>query len=143
MSRPESIAEREKTLVEEFELFDDWMARYEYLIELGSKLPMIDDAYKTDEFKIKGCQSQVWLRPEHRDGRVYFRADSDAIITKGLIALLIQVIDGQRPADIAEAKLGFLDEIGMKEHLSSTRKNGLASMVNQIKQYASRLMAEA
>lgn len=143
MSEATSIQEREREIVEEFSLFDDWMGRYEYLIELGAALPLIEDCYKTDEYKIKGCQSQVWLRPEYRDGRIHFRADSDAIITKGLIALLIRVLDGQQAADIATAPLQFIDEIGMKEHLSSTRKNGLASMIGQIRSYASSVAAEA
>ena len=138
-----SIAERERKIVDEFNLFDDWMGRYEYLIELGGELPLIEDEFKTDEFKIRGCQAQVWLRPEYRDGRIYFRADSDAMITKGLIALLIEILNGQRPADIADAPLDFLDEIGMKEHLSSTRKNGLASMITQIKDYARSVAPEA
>ncbi len=143
MSNATSIRERERQIVDEFSLFDDWMGRYEYLIELGGDLPLIEDRYKTDEFKIRGCQSQVWLRPEYENGRVYFRADSDAIITKGLIALLVRVLNGQRPADIASAPLQFIDEIGMKEHLSSTRKNGLASMIRQIRSYASSVTAEA
>lgn len=141
MTEETSIRERERQIVDEFSLFDDWMGRYEYLIELGGALPLIEDRFKTDEFKIKGCQSQVWLRPEFQDGRLHFRADSDAIITKGLIALLIRVLDGQRPADIATAPLQFIDEIGMKEHLSSTRKNGLASMIDQIRSYASSVTA--
>ncbi|MBT8399049.1 MAG: SufE family protein [Rhodothermia bacterium] len=143
MSESTSIRERERQIVDEFSMFDDWMGRYEYLIELGSDLPLIEDRYKTDEFKIKGCQSQVWLRPDYRNGRVYFRADSDAVITKGLIALLVRVLDGELPADIATAPLRFIDEIGMKEHLSSTRKNGLASMIRQIRSYASSVTAEA
>ncbi len=138
-----SIKHREAEIVEDFMLFDDWMGRYEYLIELGNGLPLIADEYKTDEYKIRGCQAQVWLRPEYRNGSIFFRGDSDAIITKGLIALLVKVLDGQRPADIVEADLNFLDKIGMKEHLSSTRKNGLASMVRQIKEYASDQMAKA
>ncbi len=143
MTEATSIGEREQQIVEEFSLFDDWMERYEYLIELGNNLPLIEDSYKTEEFRIRGCQSQVWLRPDYRDGRVYFRADSDAIITKGLIALLIRVLDGQQPADIARAPLEFIDRIGMKEHLSSTRKNGLASMIRQIRDYAASVATEA
>ena len=131
-----TIAERERQIVDDFSLFDDWMGRYEYLIELGSHLPLIDSSFKTDDHKIKGCQSQVWLRPEIRDSRIYFTADSDAIITKGLVALLIRVFDGQKASDIAEADLTFLDEIGMNEHLSSTRKNGLAAMLRKIRDCA-------
>ncbi len=138
-----SIRDREEAVVEDFMLFDDWMGKYEHLIELGNGLPLIAEEFKNDEYKIRGCQAQVWLRPEYRDGCIFFRGDSDAIITKGLIALLVKVLDGQRPADIVDADLDFLDKIGMKEHLSSTRKNGLASMVRQIKEYASAHMAKA
>ncbi len=137
-----SIRDREEAVVEDFMLFDDWMGKYEHLIELGNGLPLIAEEFKNDEYKIRGCQAQVWLRPEYRDGCIFFRGDSDAIITKGLIALLVKVLDGQRPADIVDADLDFLDKIGMKEHLSSTRKNGLASMVRQIKEYASAHMAK-
>ncbi len=138
-----SIRDREEAVVEDFMLFDDWMGKYEHLIELGNGLPLIAEEFKNEEYKIRGCQAQVWLRPEYRDGCIFFRGDSDAIITKGLIALLVKVLDGQRPADIVDADLDFLDKIGMKEHLSSTRKNGLASMVRQIKEYASAHMAKA
>lgn len=137
-----SIRDREEAVVEDFMLFDDWMGKYEHLIELGNGLPLIAEEFKNEEYKIRGCQAQVWLRPEYRDGCIFFRGDSDAIITKGLIALLVKVLDGQRPADIVDADLDFLDKIGMKEHLSSTRKNGLASMVRQIKEYASAHMAK-
>ncbi len=131
-----TIAEREQEIVDAFALFDDWMGRYEYLIDLGRELPPLDDAYKTDDYKIHGCQSQVWIRAEERDGRIYYEGDSDALITRGLVALLIRVLSGQ-PADaIIEADLKFLDRIGMQEHLSPTRKNGLASMIKQMKLYA-------
>ncbi|MEO6694395.1 MAG: SufE family protein, partial [Ignavibacteria bacterium] len=109
---------------------------YEYIIELGKNLPLIDEKFKTDEFKVRGCQSQVWLKPEFQEGRLIYKADSDAIITKGLIALLIGVLSDQKPDDIVNAKLEFLDKIGMKEHLSPNRANGLNSMINYMKNYA-------
>ncbi len=136
MTQHETIQDRADTVVEEFELFDDWMGRYEYLIELGHSMPIIEDEYKTDEFKIKGCQSQVWVRPDYRDGLIFYKGDSDALITKGLVALLVRVLSGQPSEDVAEADLTFLDRIGMMDHLSSTRKNGLAQMVKQLKRYA-------
>ncbi len=131
-----TIQDRAREVVEEFALFDDWMGKYEYLIDLGNSIPEIEDAYKTEDYKIKGCQAQVWIRPEMRDGLLYYRGDSDALITKGLVALLLRVLSGQPPQAVAEADLSFLDEIGMKEHLSPTRKNGLASMMKQLKLYA-------
>ncbi len=130
------IEDRAQEVVEEFSFFDDWMEKYEYLIELGKQVPEIEDAYKTPEYRIQGCQSQVWLRAEERDGRVYYCADSDALITKGLISLLVRVFSGQPASDIATARLDFLDQIGLQEHLSATRKNGLAAMVKRMKQYA-------
>ena len=117
-------------------MFDDWMGKYEYLIELGKDLPLIEAAYKTEAHRIRGCQAQVWLRAAFREGKVHYTADSDAFITKGLISLLVRVLSNQPPADIAEARLGFLDQIGLKEHLSATRKNGLGAMVEQMKRYA-------
>ena len=117
------------------------MSRYEYLIELGRSLPLIEDAYKTDAYKIHGCQSQVWLRAERDNGHVLYKADSDALITRGLIALLIRVLNGLTPEEILAADLSFLDRIGMKEHLSPTRKNGLSAMVKQMKHYAVALHA--
>ena len=136
METTSTIDERAAQIVEEFSFFDDWLGRYEYLIELGKELPLIDDAYKTDAFRIRGCQSQVWLRPELEDGRLRFKADSDALITKGLIALLVRVLDGESPANVADADLAFLEQIGMNEHLSPTRKNGLNAMVERIRAYA-------
>ncbi len=136
MAETANIQDRAREIVEEFDLFDDWMGKYEYLIELGQSLPPLQEQHKTDEYKIKGCQSQVWIRSEATDGRVFYHGDSDALITKGLVALLIRVLSGQPPEAVAEADLSFLDEIGMKDHLSSTRKNGLASMVKQLKLYA-------
>jgi len=132
----DSIDKTEKDIVEEFSLFDDWMAKYEYLIELGKDLPIIDSKFKTDEYKVKGCQSQVWLNAELKDGRIYYKADSDAVITKGMIALLIRVLSGHTPVEVAEAKLDFIDKIGMKEHLSPNRSNGLTAMISYMKKYA-------
>lgn len=131
-----TITEREQEIIDEFELFDDWMGRYEYLIELGRDVPLIEEAYKTDDYKIHGCQSQVWLRAELNNGTVSYKADSDALITKGLISLLVRVLSNQPPEAITSAQLQFLDQIGLKEHLSPTRKNGLSSMVKQMKVYA-------
>lgn len=131
----DTIKDREARIIEEFALFDDWMGRYEYLIDMGKSLPPMKDEDRVDQFKIRGCQSQVWIKPEKTNGTVHFHGDSDALITRGLVALLIRVLDGQPPQDIAGAELSFLDAIGMKEHLSPTRKNGLASMVKQMKLY--------
>ncbi len=141
MEDSSTIADRERQIIEEFGYFDDWMSRYEYLIELGRSLPLIEDAYKTDAYKIHGCQSQVWLRAERDNGHVVYKADSDALITRGLIALLIRVLNGLTPEEILAADLSFLDRIGMKEHLSPTRKNGLSAMVKQMKHYAVALHA--
>jgi len=127
-----SIDQIQDSIIEEFNLFDQWMDKYEYLIDLGRKLPVIDSAYKTDRHLIRGCQSRVWLHAEMNDGTVRFTADSDAIITKGIIALLIRVLAGQKPEDIANAQLYFIDAIGLREHLSSTRANGLVNMVNTL-----------
>ena len=117
-------------------MFDDWMQRYEYIIELGKSLPLIDEQYKTEENIIKGCQSKVWVHGELADDKIVFTADSDAILTKGIIAILIRVFSNQNPADILNANTDFIDEIGLKEHLSPTRANGLVSMIKQIKMYA-------
>lgn len=122
-------------IISEFELFGDWMDKYEYIIDLGKQLPLIDESLKNEEHLIKGCQSQVWLNADYHNGNVDFTADSDAIITKGIIALLIRVLSGQKPEDIARADLYFIDKIGLKEHLSPTRSNGLVSMVKQMKMY--------
>ncbi|MDX1463233.1 MAG: SufE family protein [Marinirhabdus sp.] len=117
-------------------MFDDWMERYEHMIDLGKSLPLIDPSLKTEDKLIKGCQSKVWLHSELKDGRVIFTADSDAIITKGIVAILIRVFSNQKPEDIVEANTTFIDEIGLKEHLSPTRANGLVAMVKQMKLYA-------
>ena len=136
-----TIAEIEDEIRDEFAMFDDWEDRYNYLIDLGKDLPLIDPALKTDERLIKGCQSRVWLQGEAKDGKLVYTADSDAIITKGLIALMIRVLSGQPAADIASAELRFIDDIGLKEHLSPTRSNGLVSMINEMKRYAARYSA--
>ena len=132
----ESIPEIEKNIIEEFALFDDWMSKYEYIIELGKNLPLIDPKYKTEDYRVKGCQSNVWLNAELKDGKLIYKADSDAVITKGLIALLIRVLSNQNPEDITNAKLDFIEKIGMKEHLSPNRSNGLMSMLKYMKNYA-------
>ena len=131
-----TMKEKEEELIQEFEMFDDWMDKYNYIIELGKELPIIDPQYKTEEFLISGCQSQVWLHPEMQDGLLYFTADSDAIITKGIVYLLIIVLSGQTPQEILDNDLSYVDAIGLKNHLSPTRSNGLASMIKQIKLYA-------
>lgn len=131
-----TMKEKEEELIQEFEMFDDWMDKYNYIIELGKDLPMIDPQFKTEEFLISGCQSQVWLHPEYKDGKLFFSADSDAIITKGIVNLLIRVLSGHTPKEILDNDLSYLDTIGLKNHLSPTRSNGLASMIKQIKLYA-------
>ncbi len=131
-----SIAAQQAEIVSEFALFDDWMQRYEYMIELGKSLPLIAPEYKTDDHIIKGCQSKVWVHAELEDNKIMFTADSDAIITKGIIAILIRVFSNQHPKDILAADTTFIDEIGLKEHLSPTRANGLVSMIKQLKMYA-------
>lgn len=123
-------------IIEEFDIFDTWMDKYEYLIELGKSVPKISEENKKEENIIKGCQSKVWLHAEKEDGLIKFYADSDAIITKGIIALLLRVFSNQHPSDILAADTSFIDEIGLKEHLSPTRANGLLSMVKQLKMYA-------
>jgi cysteine desulfuration protein SufE len=131
-----TIKEKQEEIVEEFSMFDEWMDKYEHIIELGKELPLIEDNYKTDDNLIKGCQSRVWLHAELVDGKVIFTADSDAIITKGIIGLVIRVFSGHTPKEIAETELFFIDQIGLQEHLSPTRSNGLLSMLKQIKMYA-------
>ena len=131
-----TIKDIQEEIIDEFAMFDDWMQRYEYMIELGKSLPLIDEQYKTDENLIKGCQSKVWVHAELKDDKIVFTADSDAIITKGIVAILIRVFSNQQPKDIIEANTNFIDDIGLKEHLSPTRANGLVSMIKQIKMYA-------
>src|SRR5690606_36006397 len=131
-----TIQEIQDDIIDEFSMFDDWMQRYEYMIELGKSLPLIEERYKTDDNLIKGCQSRVWVHAQLEGDKLVFTADSDAIITKGIIAILIRVFSGQRPQDILEADTDFIDHIGLREHLSPTRANGLVSMVKQLKLYA-------
>jgi cysteine desulfuration protein SufE len=128
-----TIEEIQDELVDEFSMFDDWMQRYEYMIDLGKSLDIIDPKYKTDDRIINGCQSKVWLHSELKDGKVVFTADSDAIITKGIVAILVRVFSGQTPQAILNSETKFIDEIGLKEHLSPTRANGLVSMIKQMK----------
>ena len=127
------IEETEKEIVEEFSMFEDWMGKYEHIIELGKSLPMIEEKYKTDDRLIKGCQSKVWLRSEVKDNKIFFTADSDAIITKGLVALVIRVLSGHSPEEIVNAKMDFVSQIGLTQHLSPTRANGLVNMIKQMK----------
>lgn len=131
-----TIKEIQEEIIDEFSMFDDWMQRYEYIIELGKSLPLIKEEFKTDNNLIKGCQSKVWLQGEQIDDKIVFTADSDAILTKGIIAILIRAFSNQKASDILEADMNFIDEIGLKEHLSPTRANGLVSMIKNIKMYA-------
>jgi cysteine desulfuration protein SufE len=129
-----NIEETEKEITEEFELFgDDWEGKYGHLIDLGKSLPLIDEKYKTDDRLIKGCQSKVWLHSELKNGKIYFTGDSDAIITKGIVGLVIRVLSGHTPEEIINAKMEFINTTGLKEHLSPTRANGLVSMIKQMK----------
>ncbi|RKS15674.1 SufE family protein [Flavobacterium sp. 120] len=130
------IKDIQEEIVDEFSMFDDWMERYEYIIELGKKLPMIKEEFKTENNLIKGCQSKVWLQGEKKDDTIVFTADSDAILTKGIIAILIRTFSNQSAKDILDADMDFIDKIGLKEHLSPTRANGLVSMIKNIKMYA-------
>jgi cysteine desulfuration protein SufE len=131
-----TIKEIQEEIIDEFSFFEDWMERYEYIIELGKSLPLIKDEFKTDSNLISGCQSKVWLHSEIEGDKIKFTADSDAILTKGIVGLLLRVFNNQKPADILDADLYFVDKIGLKEHLSPTRANGLVSMIKQIKLYA-------
>lgn len=131
-----NIQEIQNDIIDEFSMFENWEERYQYMIDLGKTLPLIDEQYKTKEHIIKGCQSKVWVHAEMNNGKVEFTADSDAIITKGIIAILIRVFSNQSPKDIIEANTDFIDKIGLKEHLSPTRANGLVSMIKQLKMYA-------
>lgn len=131
-----SIEGIEKEIVDEFELFDEWSDKYQYIIELGQKLPSLDDKYKKEENKIKGCQSTVWLNSYEKDGKIFFEADSDSTFVKGEIALLIRALSGQKPEDIVKTNLDFIDKIGLRQHIAVTRANGLASMIKQMKLYA-------
>ncbi|MHC1708416.1 MAG: SufE family protein [Bacteroidales bacterium] len=131
-----TITEIEEKIIAEFSCFDDWMDRYNYLIEMGKDLPKIDEQFRSDQYLISGCQSRVWLQAEQKDGKIFFTADSDAVITKGIVTLLIKVLSGQSPETILQADLGFVDKIGLREHLSPTRSNGLNSMIKQMKLFA-------
>lgn len=128
-----TIEDTQQQVIEEFESFDEWMERYSYLIDMGKVLPAMPEEYKTDDHLIKGCQSRVWVRHWHEGDRMYFEADSDAAITKGIIALLVRILSGRRAEEIAKADLHFIDDIGLKENLSPTRANGLVSMIQQMK----------
>jgi cysteine desulfuration protein SufE len=131
-----TIDEKQKEIIEEFSLFDDWMDKYQYIIDMSKSLPLIDESLKTDQYKIKGCQSNVWLNAELKDGKIYFSADSDAVITKGIAALLVRAISGHTPDEVQAADFNFIEQIGLKENLSPTRSNGLLSMVKQMRIYA-------
>ena len=131
-----TIQEIQREIIDEFSMFDDWMERYEYIIELGKSLPLIEEQYKIEDNVIKGCQSKVWVHGTQNDDKIVFTADSDAILTKGIIAILIRTFSNQKAIDILDANTNFIDEIGLKEHLSPTRANGLVSMIKQIKMYA-------
>ena len=128
-----SIEEIENEIIDEFSMFDDWMQKYEYLIDLGKSLPVIDNQYKSDEKLIKGCQSRVWMHSELKNGKVIYTADSDAIITKGMVALMIRALSNHTPDEIINAKMDFIEKIGLVQHLSPTRSNGLLSMIKQMK----------
>lgn len=130
------IREIEIELIEEFELFEDWMEKYNYIIDLGKNLPEMDAAKKTEQNLVSGCQSRVWLAPELREGKLFFQADSDALIPKGIVSILLRVMSGHSPESIINAELKFIDSVGLEEHLSPTRANGLMSMVSQMKKYA-------
>ncbi len=142
MSGTTTIQEAEKEIIEEFGLFDSWDDKYEYIIDLGKKLPLLEDQYKIDNNKVRGCQSTVWLAASYEDGRIIFKADSDAVIVKGLISMLIRVLSGHTPEEILDARLDFIQKIGMTSHLAQTRSNGLLSMVRQMRNYALAFMAK-
>ena len=138
----QSIEERQRELIEEFSSFEDWMQKYEYIIELGKELPLIDEAYRNEDHLIKGCQSRVWLHAAlDKEGNLVFTADSDAIITRGMVAMVIRVLNGQKPLDVASSDLHFVNDIGLSTHLSPTRSNGLAAMIKQMKMYGLALSA--
>ena len=136
MSELQSISTTEEEIIEEFALFDSWDDKYEYIIDLGKKLPMLEEEHKKDDNRVRGCQSTVWLVSDYRNGNIYFKADSDSVIVKGLISMLIRVLSGHTPDEILEARLDFIQKIGMNTHLAQTRSNGLLSMVKQMKNFA-------
>lgn len=138
-----TINEIQDELIDEFSMFGDWMEKYEYIIQLGKELPLIKDEYKKEENLIRGCQAKVWLHADFQDGRVHFTADSDAIITKGLVSMVVRVLSGHTPEEIVNTELYFVDKIGLREHLSVTRSNGLLSMIKQMKIYALAYQAKA
>lgn len=138
-----TINEIQDELIDEFSLFGDWMEKYEYIIQLGKELPLIKDEFKKDENLIRGCQAKVWLHADFQDGRILFTADSDAIITKGLVSMVVRVLSGHTPEEIVKADLYFVDKVGLREHLSVTRSNGLLSMIKQMKVYALALQSKA
>ena len=131
-----TLTEVQDQIIDEFSVFDDWLDKYDYLIDLSKELPVIDEKHRTDQYVIKGCQSRVWVDARMEDGKIYFSADSDAIITKGIIALLIRVLNGRAPQEILDCDLYFIDRIGLRENLSPTRANGLLAMIKQMKLYA-------
>ena len=136
MKDQQTIEETEKEIAEEFSLFDSWDDKYEYIIDLGKKLPPLEDQYKIDENRVRGCQSTVWLVADYREGKIFYKAESDAVIVKGLISMLIRVLSGHSPDDIIAARLNFIQQIGMTTHLAQTRSNGLLAMVKQMKNFA-------
>jgi cysteine desulfuration protein SufE len=138
-----SIKEQQDEIISDFEMFGDWMEKYEYIIQLGKELPLIEEQYKTDENLIRGCQSKVWMHADYKDGVVVFTADSDALITKGLVSMMIRVLSGHAPKEIVDAEIYFIDAIGLRSHLSPTRSNGLLSMLKQIKLYALAFQAKS
>jgi cysteine desulfuration protein SufE len=137
------IKEQQDEIIADFEMFGDWMEKYEYIIQLGKDLPLIEEQYKTESNLIKGCQSKVWLHADYKEGIISFTADSDALITKGLVSMVILVLSGHSPKDIVDAEIYFIDAIGLRDHLSPTRSNGLLSMLKQIKLYALAFQAKS
>lgn len=138
-----TIKEQQDAIIEEFSFFSEWSEKYEYIIQLGKDLPLIDEQYKTEENLIKGCQSRVWLHADYKDDKIYFTADSDALITKGLVSMVVRVLSGQTPEAIANSEIYFIDAIGLKSHLSMTRSNGLLSMLKQMKMYGVAFQAKS
>lgn len=138
-----SINETQDELIEDFSMLTDWMEKYEHIIQLGKELPLIDDNYRKEENLIKGCQAKVWLHADFKDGKIFFTADSDAVITKGLVSMVIKVLSDRTPGEIIQSELYFVDRIGLRQHLSLTRSNGLSSMIKQIKMYALALQTQS
>jgi cysteine desulfuration protein SufE len=136
MSEQKTIQQAEDEIIEEFALFDSWDEKYEYIIDLGKKLPVLEEEHKKDENRVRGCQSTVWLVSDYKEGKVFYKADSDSVIVKGLISMLVRVLSGHTPDEIIQARLGFIQEIGMTTHLAQTRSNGLLAMVKQMKNFA-------